>query len=445
MDKSKPKFSKIKSPKKTQPNKIYKKSEQNKIRSNLLTLTNNEIVPYRKNCGVLINSRDIKDISKEFQITLKMENPFYFGNSISITKQNQPKMFEYKSKSNKLRSFDLYREINNDKNELFVLERNKAKEKTTIIYPRNNDLDFKIHSKTNTIYHSISPVKKKTGKKLQDFISDYNNQIKIRRTIMNNIDHMRKSIADRKLHRKVEKKISCRLVSQNTPWNLKVKRAQTISNFTQKLTEPQRENSSKGEIFLQLISQARQLKNAEFIKNIYDTKEEQNSKKIQQSFNKLNKLADSLKTKQFDFLNFNFGSLKYKSINEDSAFPIEMLSVCNLKEISYTPATPFSTDSPSAKFIFTTNQFDKNQKINFKYDKNNLKKILDNLNTTDSIFESPQLKKFINENRLNLEIQLESNVNENKFYDKTQRSMSKKESSNSCDNIHYSIITEGYL
>ena len=409
MEKSRPKYSKIKSPKKTQIKKVLRNSEQNKIRSNLLILTNNEIIPYKKNCSVLINSRNIKDISKEYQITLKMENPLYFGNSISNTKQEQPNMFDNKSRSNKLKSFDLYREINNDTGSLFVLERNKAKEKTAIIYQRNNDLNLNFHNKTNTISHSISPVKKKSVKKLQDFISEYNNQIKIRNTIMNNIDHLRKNVADRKLHRKqIDKKISCRLVSQNKPWNLKVKRAQTITNFSQKLTEPKRDNSFKGEIFLQLISQARQLKNAEFIKKIYDTKEEQNSKNIQQSFNKLNKLAESLKTKQFDFLNFDFGSLKSKPlIKEESAFSIEMLSMCNLKEIAYTPATPFSEDSPSAKFIFTSNQFDKNQKMNFKYDKNNLKKILDNLHSTDSIFESPQLKKYINENRLNLEIQFE--------------------------------------
>ena len=263
---------------------------------------------------------------------------------------------------------------------------------------------------------------------------------------MNNIDHLRKNVADRKLHRnQIEKKISCRLVSQNKPWNLKVKRSQTITNIAQKLTEPKRDDSFKGEIFLQLISQARQLKNDEFIKIIYETKEEQNSKNIQQSFNKLNKLAESLKTKQLDFLNLNFGSLKNQKNKEESSFPIEMLSMCNLKEIAYTPATLFSQDSPSAKFIFTSNKFDKNQKMNFKYDKNNLYKIIENLHKTDSIFESPQLKKYFNENRLNLEIQFEGNVNDKNNYESNHRNISKKESSNSCDNINYSIITEGYL
>jgi hypothetical protein len=445
MEKTKPKFSKIKSPKKPQNNKkVIRNSEQNKIRSNLLILTNNEIIPYKKNCSVLINNRSIKDISKDYQITLIVENPFYFGNSTSNTKQNQPKMFDFKSKSNRLKYFNLNREANNDKEQLFLIERSKAKEKTAIIYQRDNNIGFNFNSKVHTMSHSISPVKKKSEKKLQDFISEYNNQIKIRRTIMNNIDQMRKSVADRKLHKQhIDKKISCKVISQNKPWNIKIKRAQTITNIYQKLKEPKRDNSYKGEIFLQLISQARQLKNAEFIKNVYESKEERSSKNIQQSFNKLNKLADSLKTKKYDFSNFNFGALKSKPHSEEPVFPIEMLSICDLKEISFTPATPFSSDSPSAKFIFTTNQIDKNKKINFKYDKNNLKSILNNLQGTDSIFDSPKLKRYINDNKLNLEIQLEANVNDGSSYE--ERNISRKNSSSSCININNSIITEGFL
>ena len=162
MEKSRPKYSKIKSPKKTQIKKEFRNSEQNKIRSSLLILTNNEIVPYKKYCSVLNNSRDIKDISKEYQITLKMENPLYFGNLISNTKQEQPNMFDNKSKSNKLKSFNLYREINSDTGSLFVLEGSKAKENTANLYPRNNNLNLKFHNKINTVSHSISPVKKKS-------------------------------------------------------------------------------------------------------------------------------------------------------------------------------------------------------------------------------------------------------------------------------------------